>query len=416
MKLSLLAVALLLAPAAAPAESTPCRVVKLANLPIEFTRLQPTLQGRFNGVDLRLVMDSGAINTTLFPSAVRKASLSESHSNLENIGVGGRSQTYIAHVDEVKIGPSSGKNLRFLEAVSNNVAADGLLGADYLFRTDLELVLRDNQVTFTQPDGDCDKKLLAYWDHDADWVESSDAGGSEDRRQQVEVRINGHRFTALLDTGATQSVLDLQAARWIGLTPDAPGMEYVGEAGGVGAKKMTVWRARTDSFEIGHETIQHAQIQVGDLFGAARKSTGRHLDISGPDMLLGADFMRAHHLLFARSQHRLYFSYLGGPVFQITQSPAELVAQVAGHLAGAEKNMAADMLALAQELTAGRGVEVDRVEAYKWLLIASKGSWAASHPDFDKAVQREVAALLEELDEQQAAEGRQRAAAWTPPQ
>jgi hypothetical protein len=34
------------------------------------------------------------------------------------------------------------------------------------------------------------------------------------------------------------------------------------------------------------------------------------------DMILGADFLKAHRLLFAMSQHRLYLSYLGGDVFQ----------------------------------------------------------------------------------------------------
>ena len=32
-------------------------------------------------------------------------------------------------------------------------------------------------------------------------------------------------------------------------------------------------------------------------------------------MLLGADFLRAHRVLFAMSQNRLYISYLGGDVF-----------------------------------------------------------------------------------------------------
>jgi hypothetical protein len=32
-------------------------------------------------------------------------------------------------------------------------------------------------------------------------------------------------------------------------------------------------------------------------------------------MLLGADFLRAHRTLVAHSQHRLYFTYVGGPVF-----------------------------------------------------------------------------------------------------
>ena len=33
------------------------------------------------------------------------------------------------------------------------------------------------------------------------------------------------------------------------------------------------------------------------------------------DMLLGADFLRAHRVLVARSQRKMYFTYAGGTVF-----------------------------------------------------------------------------------------------------
>ena len=37
-------------------------------------------------------------------------------------------------------------------------------------------------------------------------------------------------------------------------------------------------------------------------------------------MLIGADFFRAHHVYVARGQGKMYFTYLGGPVFRIPQS------------------------------------------------------------------------------------------------
>jgi predicted aspartyl protease len=417
MKKTLLGAVLALLSFSSLADEPPhCRVIKLAKLPIEFTRLQPTLHGTFNGVDLTLVMDSGAAMTHLFPSAIQKAGLRETHSGLISSGVGGITETYVAHADEVEIGPSHGKRVEFLEAVNIGMPGDGLLGADYLFRTDLELLLRDNQVTFVTPDN-CGDKPIAYWDRDAGWVDSRDTS-SQDRRQQIDVKINGKTFTALLDSGATRSVLNLEAAARIGLTPESAGTEIDGQGAGVGDQKMTFWRARIQSFEIGSEAIQNTVIEIGDLYGAARKeAAGRRLErIEGADMLLGADFMRAHHLLFARSQHRLYFTYLGGPVFLLQPSQAEFAAQAVRRREGAEKNLAADMLAYAQILALGQGVPKDPVEAYKWLLIASQGSWAASHPDFKEAVLREMAPLLNELDDAGKTEAQNRAASWVPPQ
>ena len=37
-------------------------------------------------------------------------------------------------------------------------------------------------------------------------------------------------------------------------------------------------------------------------------------------MLLGADFLRAHRLLVAHSQRKIYFTYAGGTVFQETRA------------------------------------------------------------------------------------------------
>ena len=406
--LSLLSVA---APAGEPAH---CRIVKHGSLPIEFTRFRPMLHGKFNGVDLQLLLDSGAFTTTLTPTGVKKAGLDERHSDLVSVGVGGKSQTYIAVADEVEIGPARGRSVHFLEAVELNIHSDGVLGADYLFRTDLELNFRDNQVIFIRTEGDCEDAPIAYWDRGTDWVESRDMPKPEDRRQRIEVRINGRPFTALLDTGATQSVLDLEAAARIGLAPDSVGTTPAGESSGLGAEKMRIWRAPIDSFEIGSESIRKTQIEIGDLNGPGRKAL-RSLGGGEPDMLLGADFMRAHRLLFARSQHRLYFTYLGGPVFALEPSPEEMAADAARYRQAAERNSAPDMLGFAQMLALGRGVEKDPVESYKWLRIAGETPWAKTHPDFEAAVLRESASLLEELDERQAEEARKRAKAWTLP-
>ena len=38
-------------------------------------------------------------------------------------------------------------------------------------------------------------------------------------------------------------------------------------------------------------------------------------------MLLGLDFIRAHRVLVAHSQRKLYFTYNGGPVFEARPRP-----------------------------------------------------------------------------------------------
>ena len=74
------------------------------------------------------------------------------------------------------------------------------------------------------------------------------------------------------------------------------------------------------------------------------------------------------------------------------------------------------MLGLSYMLSMGMGAEKDRVEAYKWLLIAEQSPWAAEHPDVQKAIQSGSADLRHQLDEAEAGEARECALAWSPQQ
>jgi len=383
-----------------------CEVLRLASLPIEYTSFKPTLHGMFNGVDLRLLMDSGATTTFLFPSGVKKAGLTEIRTNGLSVGVGGSVPSFIAVAKEAEIGPSHGKNVRFM-AIETSLNGEGVLGADYLFRTDLEVFLRENRVTFLKTEH-CDDKPISYWDHDAPWVDSHDVWGS-DQRQKIEVKINGQRFSALLDSGAMQSVINLRAAASIGLKPDAAGTQLAGLATGIGGS-VPRWSAHIDTFEIGAETVRNVTIQIADLYGPSFN----HVALFMPDMILGADFMQAHRLLFSRSQGRLYFTYLGGQIFNPGPSREELAEKVQHMREEAEKNSVPDMLGLAYMLTMGLGAEKDQVEACKWLLIAEQSSWAASHAGVLQNIQRSSAALLAQLSGPESDEARKRAAAWTP--
>jgi hypothetical protein len=57
---------------------------------------------------------------------------------------------------------------------------------------------------------------------------------------------------------------------------------------------------------------------------ATYRSTGSTLSHKiqvSHSMLLGADFLRSHRVLVAHSQRKIYFTYAGGPVFQLNRPP-----------------------------------------------------------------------------------------------
>jgi hypothetical protein len=76
-----------------------------------------------------------------------------------------------------------------------------------------------------------------------------------------------------------------------------------------------------DTFTIGDETIRNPHIRVAQLgkhttavyVGSRIAEPERNIDT--PDMLLGADFLRAHRVLIDNGARKMVFTYEGGPVF-----------------------------------------------------------------------------------------------------
>jgi tetratricopeptide (TPR) repeat protein len=132
--------------------------------------------------------------------------------------------------------------------------------------------------------------------------------------------LNGKPIKVMFDTGASRSFLTDLAANRAGVRRDAAGVTDAGLAVGIAGGGVESWVAPFDSFELGDEKIRNTRIWVG-------KSA---FDI---DMLLGADFFLSHRVLVSHSQHRLYFTYSGGPVFRLDQAGANRAAAT-GETAG----------------------------------------------------------------------------------
>ena len=82
-------------------------------------------------------------------------------------------------------------------------------------------------------------------------------------------------------------------------------MKPAGVVTGLGRGVLRTWIAPVKSFKIGDEEIHNTHLRIAETS-----------DI-GADMVIGADFFRSHHLYVANSQHKLYFTYNGGAVFNL---------------------------------------------------------------------------------------------------
>ncbi|MBB6187701.1 aspartyl protease family protein [Rhodanobacter sp. MP7CTX1] len=290
-----------------------CRLENYGTLPVEMVGSRATTMVKINGNNTRFILDTGA-----FFNIMSSANASSLGLKLQSApfgyrvsGIGGAASVQQAHVKEFGILDMTLKNVDFI--VGGTDAGNGLLGANLLDFADLEIDLAHGKLTLFKVDH-CDKESLAYWVKDGKYnvADIEPADNQFDRRTFFTVTINGKKARAVLDSGASATVLTRDAAERAGIDFNAPDVK-VGSSGiGIGARPVKTWTVNIDSFSVGSETIQHSQMQVID---------GRIGDRT--DMLLGVDFLLAHHMFIANSKRKAYFTYNGGRVFTFATAPGD---------------------------------------------------------------------------------------------
>lgn len=289
-----------------------CTLGKIADLPVMMRGTSPTIDVALNGTHKRLIVDSGAFFSTLSSSAASDLGLKLKPASafLRMQGFGGDFAVELGFVKTVELAQAKVDNATFL--VGGSVGnADGLIGQELLRVGDVEYDLGAGMIRLLKP-RDCAQATLAYWASDKP-VSTVDIGATSAGNPHAigTVTVNGVKVKALFDTGAGTSFISIKAAARAGVKLSDKGVRPAGEAYGLGSQAVKTWIAPFDSFKIGGEEIQHARLRVGDF-----------ADLEF-DMLIGADFFLSHHVLVSNSQHRLYFTYNGGRVFDLTTSIAD---------------------------------------------------------------------------------------------
>ena len=279
-------------------------------VPVRMDNMQPVVTTKINGADAQFVVDTGSFFDFLSPAAAAqfKLPLTYAPPGYYVTGVGGSSVLpRIATVDTFTVAGVTGHNAQLL--VGNNDFQDGVAGilGQNIFRlADVEFNFADGVLRFVKPQH-CGGQVLAYWATPTQPISVLDLDWTTEKQTDIVAKaaVNGHSIRVLFDSGSWRTILSLQAAKRAGITPDSPGVVPAGESIGLGNKAVKVWVAPIATFEIGAETIEHTHVLMGDI------------GLQDADMMLGADFFLAHHIYVAYSQDKLYFTYNGGPVFDL---------------------------------------------------------------------------------------------------
>jgi clan AA aspartic protease (TIGR02281 family) len=310
------AIGFALAGSAAAAEGRKCKVGRIAEWPLRAEYYTPVFDGAINGQKIGILIDTGADISLVQRSAAARLGLTRYQTGGRVFGIGGETYAETVNIDEFRIGEGVRKNWQVLVAGEGSFSGDVavLLGDDFFQQVDVEFDLAHNAVRIYET-RDCEGVSLAYWATEPAGEVPIEAG----ERIRLTVTINGKPVRAQLDSGAGYSMLAKPDAARLGVTPESTGVVAGGCVRGMGAKQTDSWIGQFESFAIGNERIRNPRIRFADLWQhVTYTETGSRLPqrLAGhPDLLLGADFLRAHRVLVARSQRKMYFTYAGGTVF-----------------------------------------------------------------------------------------------------
>ncbi len=344
-----------------------CQIAKVGELPITMNSLRPVVPAKINGRDAKFVLDSGAFYSMITRATADEYQLKRSPGpwGMVVTGVGGTADVNTTTVKEFSIIGVTIKNVEFLVGGSE-VGSEGLLGQNFLERFDVEYDLANGAIRLFHTD-DCEHARLAYWLQ----PDQSFSYMHIDRIDPLhphtigEAYINGERIRVAFDTGAFTSLLSFKAAARAGIKPDSPGVVDAGTTGGIGRGRARSYIGTFASFKIGDgEEIKNAKLRFTDM------------DLEMADMLLGADFFVSHRIFVANKEHRLFLSYNGGPVFNLSKGANSAASAETG---GNDQARAADQPSSAAPTLTG-AASADAAE------IARHGSALAARRDFVPAL------------------------------
>ena len=344
-----------------------CKMNILLVMPVTMSGTKPMVTVQLDGMEAHMIMDTGSFFSFLTPEAAKRAGLDVgiAPGNLRVEGIGGVADVGKATVRNFVIGKQNLHRADFLvygDRFSAN-GVDGVLGQNILRITNnIEIDLANGVVRLAKTTG-CGSANEAYWAGSTPVgllrIPATSLGQSQ---VIADAQVNGTDIRVMFDSGANFSNLSLHAAAKAGITPQSPGVTPGGLTFGFGNAERDSWIAPFKSFKLDEEETRNTHLRIGQLSGLP----------DNVDMLLGADFFLSHRIFIDYGERKLFFTYNGGPVFDLSvhRPPADASAPAA---------------AVANEATSATAADSDR----RGEAAVARGDLSAAIADFGLAIAAE---------------------------
>jgi tetratricopeptide (TPR) repeat protein len=289
-----------------------CKMKQMAQLSVTMTGSLPLVAAKINSLPAKFVISSGSAKNIITAAAAAefKLNLRVPTRPFKVTAYGVSTDARLTTINDFSAADVPLSDLDFIVAGGQPPQSSaGELGQNVLGIGDVEYDLSHGNVRLMRIEG-CEDAVLAYW------VKAGQSYSLVDLQREyglstvsvVTATLNDVNIKVLLSTGNWQSLVSPKAAERAGVKLDSPQVTPVDDVhlwSGIAKSYIT----RFSRFKIGDEEIHNVQVRIAD-FGMANI-----------DMILGADFFLAHRIYVANNQRKIYFTYNGGPVFDLSRTP-----------------------------------------------------------------------------------------------
>lgn len=314
MKLHTLLLSAALAIACAPhAHAAECGPLKLVNtVPLTIKGRRVLLPVKINDTELTFLLDTGGAATQISAPAAQALHLPVTESGIKMLDLYGHASTQAVRVESFTLGRlrDQGTYMPIWPSPDLGVREGfaGLLAADYMGRYDIEFDFASGKMNYFSEDH-CEGKVI-YWPAAA--VAVVPMVFREDHHLRIPVVLNGHTFTAIIDTGAPGSTITASEARRVfNIEGPSPG-DPVAPGDGPQPFEHTF-----DSLSFEGVTIGNPHMRViPDLIGSkdpnnsfVTGSRTRRVDdgeTQRPPILIGMNLLSKLHLYVAFGEGKIY--------------------------------------------------------------------------------------------------------------
>jgi hypothetical protein len=257
--------------------------LKTQPIPVKLVAFRPTVAVKVNGKPATFLVSSEApvnLVSSKFAAAQKLASA--------GAGANGATVVKAASLE------FAGASLKDVPLVTSNALSDvdGVIGQTVLHQGDVEYDLAGGKVLLAKADG-CDQVDMAYWAKDGQTYYIMPLAASDTGTTRTEITVNGVKLRAAFDTGIPYTTISEKAAEKAGVKVGDQGVKPLDQS-----SATKTWIGSFTNVKLGDEEFKNAPLEIA-------RTTEDY------DVLLGGDFITAHHLYVSNSQQKIFFTTAG---------------------------------------------------------------------------------------------------------